>query len=280
MVIDILKNRDCITLCDQSLFEQLEEDFIVSLVECRKLNEENNSRSAWLIRTAARKISKIITIFAKSFGEQFGSTFWNMYKRSLPYFPANYADHPTVFNLVIVLIAEVSEHLKSAIIPYGSEIVPLLAKQLKDEKFIVLHNISYAIGTVFGSAKGAFKEYYDIILPDLLRIASFSADDQDRLGARDNALSALAKMVGADPFGIALEEITPIILHGLPLIEDRNEDADLYPALLSALSARSEIIQQNKPLLEEKLNLALNDNAVPESTKSLISEWKSLHIIE
>jgi hypothetical protein len=177
------------------------------------------------------------------------------------------------------MIAQVAEHLKTGIIPYGPEILPLLAKNLKDENVLVQHNASYAMGTIFGSAKGAFKEYYGIIIPDLCRIARYSPNDEKVLGARDNALSALAKIIGADPFGLDVEEIVPVILQGLPLIEDRNEDADLYPALLSAISARPEIAQQNKDLLVQKLNLALQDENVLEKTKSLIFEWKSINLM-
>jgi hypothetical protein len=53
----------------------------------------------------------------------------------------------------------------------------------------------------------------------------------------------------------------------------------LYPALLSAISAGPEIAQQNKDLLVEKLNLALQDENVLEKTKSLILEWKSINLM-
>jgi hypothetical protein len=178
------------------------------------------------------------------------------------------------------MIADVCNELKSGILSVGTDILPLFIRLLKHESYVMRHNAAYGLGTIFASANGAFKEYYDLVLSDLYEIASCPSDMKELLGARDNALSALAKMIGADPKGLPVEIIVPKILNGLPLIADQAENIQLYPALISALEIHPNIIAQNKSQLKKSFAEALQDRGVPEKTKSEITEFLHKHQIQ
>jgi hypothetical protein len=66
---------------------------------------------------------------------------------------------------------------------------------------------SYGLGTIFRSGKGAFKEYYELVLPSLFKIAKSFPDS----GERDIALSCLAKMIAVGRVGLPVSEIALLI---------------------------------------------------------------------
>jgi hypothetical protein len=280
LVIQILERVNCKKIGGANYFTEVENAFIGILVECRKLNEADDSNSAIKLRNLGWKISKVVTKFAIAFQSEFTECFKRIYKRSLPYFPAKFEDHETSFNLVLCMIADVCNELKSGILSVGTDILPLFIRLLKHESYVMRHNAAYGLGTIFASANGAFKEYYDLVLSDLYEIASCPSDMKELLGARDNALSALAKMIGADPKGLPVEIIVPKILNGLPLIADQAENIQLYPALISALEIHPNIIAQNKSQLKKSFAEALQDRGVPEKTKSEITEFLHKHQIQ
>jgi hypothetical protein len=259
LVSDIIKTFGLNDKRGHLLIRTVENIFVLVVAECRKINGDDNSKSARGRRYLLYRVRDILILFSKELGSEFAPFLKSTYEKCLPYFPARFEDHECIFNVIVGLIADAAEHIGVAIIPFGAIFVPMFARFLDDSHPGVRHNASYGLGTMFAAAKGAFKEYYEIVLPSLFRIAEVSPTESDLLGARDNALSALAKMIASDPDELPFFEIAPKILNGLPLLEDHAEKECIFPALISVLERWPKFVEENHVIIGEKLNEALKD---------------------
>jgi hypothetical protein len=272
-----LKQFDVRKVGGLDLLSSVEDAYVHMIMECRKINDEDRSKSAYIKRELLYDMKQLLASFSKIFGPEFAPVLKRIYEKSLPYFPARYEDHRSIFNSLVCLIAETCDYIKLAVIPLGPIFIPLFARFLDDQNTGVRHNASYGLGTIFSSGKGAFREYYDSVLPSLYKIASSLPEETALLGARDNALSALAKMIAADPSGLPVSDIALRVLGGLPLIKDLAENEFIYDALITALEANSSFIEQNKDILSTKFSAALNDNGVPQPNKQKVDEFMKAH---
>jgi hypothetical protein len=278
LIIDLLKRFDAKKIGEFLLVLKAQEIFISLIIECRKINNDDKSKTAYYKRQLLYRTRDIMIAFSKQFGPDFAPSLKDIYEKSLPYFPTKFEDNECVFNVIIGLIADVAEHIQLEIIPFGKSFIPMFARYLEDSCAGVRHNASFGLGTMFASAKGAFKEYYDLVLPSLYKVAQVSSDDTDLLGARDNALSALAKMIAADPENLPVAGIASKVLDGLPLLEDFAENEDIYPALISVFEKTPSTIEEVGESIMLKFIPAMLDNEnVPSHTREMISEFLKKH---
>jgi len=124
--------------------------------------------------------------------------------------------------MAIGCIAECAEHMGSNIVPYLADLFPILLKALTDPHAAVRRNTAFCVGVLALNGGDPVKKYYPAALAALKPLFDSSdtkvlekLDDskfegkeekEHRIPARDNACSAVAKMITTHPGSFNLND--------------------------------------------------------------------------
>ena len=137
-----------------------------------------------------------------------------------------------------------------------------LARKSNKGKFAALRNISYASGTIIFNGQQALKDYRQQVagkyaaiitaandrakaLTDAAKTDSTAEELSDVYGCRDNAASALGKvlLIGAEQVKEQLSTLIPAFLSAIPLREDSAEQSTVYSALVKLATTYTDTLK-------------------------------------
>lgn len=104
------------------------------------------------------------------------------------------------------------------------------------------------------SGPGALEHYPDALtkLAPLFKLPTTSDEKSDEntdlLACRDNACSAVAKMISCAGAVLPLDHVVPLFLSGLPIQYDLNEAKYVYAALIKLFSEHSTAVASSLSL--------------------------------
>jgi len=141
------------------------------------------------------------------------------------------------------------------LLPYLPQLIAYCKQALADPSPLVRRNGAYCTGCIARIPVPVVLAEYPALLQLLAQayhatsapvdpvsgIVNGSLRDEEFLGARDNACSAIAKMITTAPqaCGQPMSQLIPLVLTPLPLQVDFNEAKSVYPALMSLYRTHS-----------------------------------------
>ncbi|POM68324.1 Importin-like protein [Phytophthora palmivora] len=146
---------------------------------------------------------------------------------------------PMLRGQAICMIDDIIEHCGAA----AQELVPLflnhLVQGLEDQSPSVIQASAYGIGVSAEKCGAAFDPFCQNSLEKLVHLITVSANvDDDEVGAaRDNAISAVAKICLAREGAVDAAKMWPMWLSWLPLRTDVLEARDVHARLISLVSS-------------------------------------------
>ena len=198
-------------------------------------------------------VSDLITILAEVMGASFEPGFRLMFPHIQRFFKPD-KQAPTKA-MSIGLIAEVVHWLTAAgqashpLEPYFATFIQYATQCLADPSPLVRRNASFCTGSLALISSPTILAAYPSFIPLLgavytpptgpvdpnAGIVNGSLKDEEFLGARDNACSAISKMMMTAPqaTGLSMANLIEMVLSGLPLECDFNEAKYVYPAVMN-----------------------------------------------
>jgi len=159
--------------------------------------------------------------------------------------------------MIMGVFADITEHLGAAIGPYLNTLFPIVIKSMGEQSPLLRRNSSYACGMLVQSGgKNAIKFYQPALTALATIITTESkegkdAKDKDFLmhfnAAKDNATSAVARMIVAGSQSIPLPKATELFLMGLPLTTDFEEAKICYSTFLELFKQFPKVIMPHLP---------------------------------
>ncbi|XP_062992581.1 importin-4 [Elgaria multicarinata webbii] len=116
-------------------------------------------------------------------------------------------------------VAEAIQGLGQAAISFIPRLLPQLTEAARDADKEVRSNAIFGLGVLAEQSGEALYEHY----PKLLGLLSSIISQERNNRVADNVCGAVARMVMANPDGVPIGQILPVLLHALPLKEDFEE---------------------------------------------------------
>lgn len=233
-VIDVFKTvatNSAQRLMTQHHENQQDEDYDA---EAELQQTENNELEEGVFRSMIDSIGWIIKTYKASF--------FPVFKIHLMPFVAPLLELG-VMNMLrgqaICMIDDIIEHCGEA----AQELVPTflnhLVQGLEDASPSVIQASAYGIGVSAEKCGAAFDPFCQSALEKMVHLINLSAstDDAEVLAARDNAVSAVAKIALAREGSVDAAKIWPVWLTWLPLRTDVLEARDVHARLLDLVEA-------------------------------------------
>nr|XP_039255508.1 importin-4-like isoform X1 [Styela clava] len=150
-------------------------------------------------------------------------------------------------------------------------VVPSLLGLTKDKETEVRNNSIFGIGVVLQNADSAGLQFY----PTALNILSQALSTEKSRGVIDNILGAVARMVMANRQAVPVEQVIPVLLDHLPIVQDHEEDAVVYSCLCRMLNEVCINVEIKSRII--KLFVTGMEGVEQEIQSSIAKEMKSIH---
>ncbi|KAL8177177.1 UNVERIFIED_CONTAM: hypothetical protein K2H54_042895, partial [Gekko kuhli] len=131
-------------------------------------------------------------------------------------------------SFAVGVIAESIQGLGRACSPFVARLLPLLMKASRDRDTEVRSNAIFGLGVLAEHGGEVVHEHY----PRLLSLLSNLLSQETCTRATDNVCGAVARMVMANPGGVPVGQVLPVLIRSLPL----NEDVEEYQTVFRCLS--------------------------------------------
>ncbi|CAM6083186.1 unnamed protein product [Calypogeia fissa] len=169
---------------------------------------------------------------------------------------------PSDRTMAIACVAEVANKIGSVIVPYVDVVMPVALKELRSPEPTNRRNAAYCVGELCKHGGGNVLPYYQNILVGMYPLFAESETDD---GVRDNAAGAVARMIGAHPQAIPLNQVLPVFIKSLPLKEDIEESASVYGCLCDLIFAsRQDILPFVRELVPVFAQAVASEEVNPE----------------
>ncbi|KAL8008700.1 putative importin beta family [Plasmopara halstedii] len=233
-VVGILKtvaSNSAQRLMAQHRENQLDEDYDA---EAALQQTENDELEEGVFRSMIDSIGWIIKIQKEAFFPVFHSHLLMFVKPLLEQKVV-----PMLRGQAICMIDDVIEHCGAA----AQELLPLfldhLVQGLEDQNPSVIQASAYGIGVSAEKCGGAFDPFCQNALEKLVHVINVSAnaDDDEVCAARDNAISAVAKIILARGSAVDAAKMWTLWLTWLPLRTDVLEAQDVHSRLISLVNS-------------------------------------------
>lgn len=222
-----------------------------------------------LIDNVTDLIGVLAQTIGPAFAPHFGSMFQDLMKFNQPHRPAS--DR----SMAIGCVAEVGAELGDSFVRYIPEMFPLVLKGLEDEAVSVRRNSAYCAGVMFECSgnSGAAVPFLEASLNALQRL--FTVGDnpsQELLGCKDNAVSAVAKMIMATADKLPLPQVVPLLLSGCPLVCDFSECKYVYKCILG-LFQNAQLMMPHLDQVVAIFSRVVGDNSVDEEVRGWVRNF-------
>jgi len=183
-------------------------------------------------------VTDLLSAIAKAAGP---STFEPIFRRVVPNllkFNQPNRDAPDRL-MAIGTIGDIAEEMKSRVEPYLNDLFPIIIKSLGDENAGVRRNGAYTVGILTVHGGEAARPFFSAsieALSRLLDIPKDQKDDQQIEACRDNATSAISKIMGKDR-SLQQPPVIDLLMAGVPLLNDLEEASEVYSRMAQLLQS-------------------------------------------
>lgn len=215
----------------------------------RDEEDEDDEEEASLLESVCELLSSLARCYGPEFDQYYRTILPALRKYMKGVRPA--ADRATVFGG----IAEVCQELGACSATYAPDLVPVVLTGLTDEESNVRQNCAFCLG-IFAQVCGpALQGHYNALLDGLRPLF-----DDAKSSVADNACAAVARMIMANPAGIPLEKVLPILLEKLPLKQDLSECDTIFKCLLQLIEAQNPVLMKYMTRVVELLVEGISHN--------------------
>jgi len=236
-------------------------------------------------------IADLIATLAELFGDKFASIFDKVFANLLNF--GRESRHPQDQAMVVGCIADCCSRLKANILnnkcknstkcelmsPFSDTIYKLALRIAQSQDVNMRQNALYCMGAMATccDTKSNLKHSTLVLqcIKSYMQLPN-NGTRQEKL-VRDNAVSALGKMLIAEPKSLPTKELLPIFLNSLPLTCDYTENQYVYPIIGLFIRNHTSFIQ---PHIEQSLGLlglALSETEVPQiTTNKIVDLFKTI----
>eukprot|EP00823_Brevimastigomonas_motovehiculus_P004012 TRINITY_DN2564_c0_g1_i1.p1 TRINITY_DN2564_c0_g1~~TRINITY_DN2564_c0_g1_i1.p1 ORF type:complete len:1088 (+),score=286.20 TRINITY_DN2564_c0_g1_i1:111-3374(+) len=237
-------------------------------------NEEKNFDTDLL-----DSITDLVAMLAQLIGPKFEDAFKNYLPLLLKFSSSKRL--PQDRSCALGCIAEVAHELGSLIVPYYKDCFPAAIEGLTESQPVLRRNAAFCVGNLCESGGTAAVAYYEKVLPLLAKCfdqkeykEKESKDFKfDFLGARDNAVSALCKMISNSPTSLPLEKIVPMIIQSCPIQTDYQEVKYVYSCLLTLFRNNFSLMSPHSAAMLKICSSAAEDECVPEEVRKTMATF-------
>ena len=138
--------------------------------------------------------------------------------------------------MAIGCFAEMLQFMGASGAPHVAAVIPVVEAGLHDPSPAVRRNSAFAVGILASAAPTAVAPHYPAFLAGLRPL--FDLTHESDLALKDNAASAVARLVLAAPGAVPLSQVLPVFLDALPLKADLIENENVYTCLAFLYEAR------------------------------------------
>lgn len=208
-------------------------------------------------------VTDLIGVLAQIIGPGFEPAFREMFPSLLKFVQPQrvWSDR----SMAIGCIGEVAEEMEGKIAPYLDKIFPVVLNGLGDSAVQIRRNSAFCIGVLF-DVSGVSPEMYPVCLAalePLFKIDGANPKDVEHVQAcKDNACSALSRMIKRGNNHMQMEKVIPLFLRGLPLHSDYLECKNVYPCLVQLFQSHTAIIMNHLDAVINVISLVLIDSNV------------------
>jgi hypothetical protein len=219
----------------------------------------------------------LISAMAKVYGPSFSDIFQEILPSLLA--AATGDRHPGVLASVIGTLGEVTAELDNQVVRFANDIFPLVFRGLEHPSAIVRRSAAYCTGSIFASGASQLSMFYQHSLSRLEPLLHTPADaEYSILASKDNAVSALAKMLHADAAGLPVSQLARVVVQNLPLLADPLENKFVYPSLIYLMANQYSAMAELVPNMMSVFSIALGKEDVDDETKAEIASFtKSIY---
>lgn len=238
-------------------------------------------------------IADLIATLAELFGNKFAAIFDKIFNNLLHF--GRESRHPQDQAMVVGCIADCCSRLNDNILnekcknpnstkcelmsPFSDTIYKLSLRIAQSQDVNMRQNALYCMGAMATccDTKSNLKHSTQILqcIKSYMQLSN-SGPRPDKL-VRDNAVSALGKILIAEPKSLPTKELLPVYLTALPLTCDYTENQYVYNIIALFIRNYTSFIQPHIETSLALLGLALSDNEVPQSsTNKIIDLFKTI----
>merc|ERR1712228_965304 len=227
------------------------------------------TKHQWISDTLADLIATLAQLYLADFPQIFDKIFANLLQFGRE------SRHPQDQAMVVGCIADCCSRLEAinnqncSIMSNFSDVIFKLSLRIAQSSDVNMRqNALYCMGAMFTCCDTASNmKHSQSILQCIEKYIKFPKDgDRAQQLVRDNAVSALGKMLISEPTSLPSKDLLPIFLNSLPLTCDFTENQYVYDVLARFVEQKSAFIQPHIEQALGLLGLALSDKETPKET--------------
>ncbi|XP_015272173.1 PREDICTED: importin-4 isoform X2 [Gekko japonicus] len=178
-------------------------------------------------------------------------------------------------SFAVGIIAESIQGLGRSSSPFVARLLPLLVKATRDRDMEVRSNAIFGLGVLAEHGGEVTHEHY----PRLLGLLSSLLSQEQSSRAADNVCGAVARMVMANPRGVPVGQVLPVLLRSLPLKEDLEEYKTVFHCLSFTYERDPQQVLQLMGDIVQASGIVLGTSDVPAAARnSLVTLLRDLSI--
>ncbi|XP_071697330.1 uncharacterized protein [Rutidosis leptorrhynchoides] len=184
-------------------------------------------------------VTDLLPPFAKTMGPNFEPIFATLFDPLMEFAKGSHSTQDRT--MVVACLAEVAQNMGAPISGYIDPLMPFVLKELASSSATNRRNAAFCLGELCKNGGDRSLKYLSDALECLYPLLGESEVDDS---VRDNAASAVSKMIVAHQASVPLNQVLPILLRVLPLKEDHEESVHVYSCVCHlVLSSNSQILQ-------------------------------------
>lgn len=193
------------------------------------------------------------------------------------------------------MMSECFSGLEHAVAAFVPQLLPTFLKFTNDSNADVRNNAIFGIGELAFHGKEAVYSYpfnkvcslhfiiitplylsiyiytpyyqYHSHYPDILQVLSSAIAKESHVGARDNVLGAIARLIIVNYGILPLDQVFPVFVNQLPLKEDFQENKAVFRSILTLYQAGHNILQSHmRALLQVAISVLQEGKTTDDGT--------------
>jgi len=243
--------------------------------EPRSADTQNiGTKHRWISDTVADLIATLAQLFGEQFGQLFGQIFQNLlfFGREI----RHSQDQAMVVGCIADCCSRLTEDKKKMTMmsPFSSDIYKLSLRVAGSEDVNMRQNALYCMGAVSACCDtNSNMAHSQAVLQCIKKYIELPKNgERAHKLVRDNAVSALGKMLISEPTSLPTKELLPVFLNALPLTGDFSENKYVYEVVIRFIMEQQSYVQPHIEQALTSLGMALADKEVEEDTKKKIAE--------
>lgn len=207
-------------------------DLLLNKGVCQK-GEEDDSDDVDVNGLIFGNITDLLPILAKVLGDGFMPKYQVIHNTFKKFLKENKGlDDITQ---TVGTYGECFKHVPSLIGVYHADLLPAILKTVEMNEEMINRNVAYTCGVFVAHGKELIVPYYTQILKVLKHIFDLAIDRE----TKDNAVSAIAKIIYTSPDKVPLDFLIPTVMAEAPFTGDLKEVKTLVRMILFLLETRN-----------------------------------------